>query len=217
VNPSGKLPLTYPDQSGYIGVPYYRKYSESYFPLYRFGHGLSYTTFSYSSIVLNSTNITQGDYLSIFVNVTNTGMVTGKETVLLYLSDCYASITPEVRMLKRFLKVELAPKQTAQISFTLSTDDMMFIGMDDKPILEAGDFIISLTPLNGTANFTVYLTPSVPPTTITTDPFVFQSESDLIMGAIIVILALLLVATIMLSMVYCNRHTVFSGYLRVGM
>jgi len=153
VNPSGKLPLTYPQFTGDIGVQYYKKYSDTTSPLYTFGDGLSYTTWQYSNLVLSNTQITLGSNIGASVTVRNSGSVAGKETVLLYLSDFYASITPEVKMLKRFQKVSLNPGQQTTVSFTLTPDDMSFIDLFNLPRIEPGVFGVSVGNLS--ANFTV--------------------------------------------------------------
>jgi len=143
VNPSGKLPLTYPQYTGDIGVSYYKKYTDTTSPLFTFGDGLSYTTFEYSNMTASSSTIQVGDKLEVSVTVTNTGSVGGKETVLLYLSDVYASITPEVKMLKYFDKQYFASQESKIMSFTLQPEDFSFIGRNNKPVIEPGEFIIS--------------------------------------------------------------------------
>lgn len=200
VNPSGRLPLVYPSLSGDVGVPYYHKYSAETSPLYNFGYGLSYTTFNYSNIQLNTTSITVGNTLGISINVTNTGNMRGKETILLYLSDLYASITPEVKMLKRFTKVELNPNEKILVSFTLTTDDMTFIGINNQPVLEAGDFVLQIGSSEATFNVYFQQQPST-----TDDPLVFQTEADFIAGVILVFIALGLV-TYTLWILYTNTN-----------
>ncbi|KAM9953761.1 hypothetical protein ACTFIW_007128 [Dictyostelium discoideum] len=154
VNPSGRLPLTYPGTTGDIGVPYYHKYSENGVttPLFQFGDGLSYTTFNYTNLACSnckpisgqSSNYTGvlGQSYTFTVTVTNNGNSQGKDSVLLYLSDLWAQVTPEVKMLRGFQKVDLMPGKSQQISFTLNAYEFSFIGVDNKITLESGQFII---------------------------------------------------------------------------
>jgi len=162
VNPSGKMPLTYPSATGDIGVPYYHKYSANGVtnPLFEFGHGLSYTIFNYTAISCNATlsaggNYTGqlGQYISVSVTITNTGSVQGKETALLYLSDLYAQVTPEVKMLRSFTKIDLAPNQSTTVQFVLNPFDFSFIGVDNKVTLESGQFVIMI----GTQQLNLFL------------------------------------------------------------
>ena len=152
VNPSGKLPFTYPKYVGDFTL-YDHKKSEKYEPQWPFGHGLSFTTFEYSNLKLGSTKISKSDSLKVSVNVRNTGKRAGKEIVQLYLQDVVATVTPSVRRLKRFTKVSLEPGQTKTVTFTLNPEDLSFIGRENKPVIEPGDFKIKIAEL--TADFTV--------------------------------------------------------------
>eukprot|EP01113_Clastostelium_recurvatum_P003274 TRINITY_DN11422_c0_g1_i2.p1 TRINITY_DN11422_c0_g1~~TRINITY_DN11422_c0_g1_i2.p1 ORF type:complete len:775 (-),score=174.09 TRINITY_DN11422_c0_g1_i2:15-2036(-) len=154
-NPSGRLPLTYPQFSGDVGVPYYHKFSEvdATQPLFEFGYGLSYTSFAYSALTVQPSTMRMSDTLSISVTVQNTGSVVGKESVLLFLTDLFASITPEVKMLKRFTKVSLAPGEKQLVQFSLVSSDLSFIGLQDTPVVEAGAFTLTVGSL--AANFTL--------------------------------------------------------------
>ena len=160
VNPSGKLPYTYPRYPnatiGYIHKPSEEQkkaegvynYEADYNPQYRFGDGLSYTTFSYSDLKINKTEIGAGEDLEISVKVTNTGNRKGKEVVELYTSDLYASkITPDVKRLRRFIKIELAPKESKTINFIISTDDLKYADNHGESILEPGEFKILIKDL----------------------------------------------------------------------
>jgi beta-glucosidase len=145
-NPDGKLPISYPRNTNGI-TPYDYKPIESfekntYNPLYPFGHGLSYTTFQTSGLKVEKGKIKKGENIKITVNVKNTGSIKGKETVLLYLNDVAALVTRPNKQLKAFKKIELDPGQTEQLSFTLTPDDLSFIGVDLKRIVEPGDFKI---------------------------------------------------------------------------
>jgi beta-glucosidase len=151
-NPSGKLPLTYPKYPG-VFQWYDHKVSETkggnkYDPQWAFGHGLSYTTFEYRGLRVDASEITPKDKLTVTVEVANTGARPGKEIVHLYLSDVVASITPPVKVLKRFQKVELLAKEMKVVRFELTWDDLAFIGLDYKPVVEPGEFRVQVGPLS---------------------------------------------------------------------
>jgi len=146
VNPSAKLPISYPRNTNDI-VPYDYKPIESfesnqYRPLYPFGHGLSYTTFETSGLRLSKEKIALGESIDVNVNVKNTGARTGKETLLVYLNDVAASVTRPNKQLKAFKKLELNPGQQENLHFTLTAQDMSFIGVDMKRIVEPGVFTV---------------------------------------------------------------------------
>ncbi|MEZ7515231.1 glycoside hydrolase family 3 N-terminal domain-containing protein [Flavobacterium frigidarium] len=158
VNPSGRLPYNYPRYPNSL-EKYNRKYTESisegeqnddakyeksYLPQYEFGTGLSYTTFKYSNIKIDKKEISSSDEITVTVEVTNSGFKEGKESVLLYLSDNVASITPEFKSLKRFEKVILAPSETKTITFTLTPQDLKFVNNDLKWISEKGTYTIQI-------------------------------------------------------------------------
>jgi len=159
VNPSGKLPYTYPRHPDAL-VNYYRKNLENgnsddsrgYHPLYEFGTGLSYTTFRYSNLKVDKPQLHPGGKLSVTVDVTNTGSREGMESVLLYSSEEYASITPDYKRLRAFQKVDLRPGETRTVTFTITPADLAFIGDDEKPVTEPGAFILSTGDL--TVRFT---------------------------------------------------------------
>lgn len=151
VNPSGKLPYAYPRYDGVI-EHYDHKYSEdvggkskdfdAYNPQWDFGFGLSYTSFEYSDITLSNTSITKDDELTVAVTVTNTGEVEGKEVVQLYLRDKIASISPARKKLKAFDKISLEAGESKTVEFTLSNADLQFVGLDNKWVSEAGEFVV---------------------------------------------------------------------------
>jgi len=139
-NPSGRFPITYPRYVNTFPNPYWHKYSQddSYNPQWPFGFGLSYTSFNYSNLKLSSSTLAPGQQLSVTVTVQNTGSMAGKETVLFYISDLYRIITPEVKILKGFKKVQLNPGQKVKVSFPLTVDDLTFYGVDNERTLEDG-------------------------------------------------------------------------------
>jgi beta-glucosidase len=150
-NPSGKLPYTYPRYSGTLSTYDHKLLDEaieivepySYYyefnPQYPFGHGLSYTTFAYSAITLSDTLLSE-DSLKISVNVTNTGKVEGQEVIELYSRDMFASITPCLKRLRRFEKVNIKPGETKKIDFMITKADLAFVNQELKLITEKGTF-----------------------------------------------------------------------------
>ncbi|MBU4446166.1 MAG: glycoside hydrolase family 3 C-terminal domain-containing protein [Candidatus Marinimicrobia bacterium] len=150
-NPCGKLPITYPGYTNSL-MCYDYKNSEiskinDYDAQFPFGYGLSYTKFEYSDLKLDKAEINESDELNVQVTVKNTGEITGKEVVQLYLSDLFASVTPSVKRLKRFSKILLEPGETKTVEFTLFKDDLSFIGRDNKPFVEPGEFEITIADL----------------------------------------------------------------------
>ncbi|MGZ5076099.1 MAG: fibronectin type III-like domain-contianing protein [Methylobacter sp.] len=122
-------------------------------PLYPFGHGLSYTTFETTGLKVAKDKIKIDENLNVSVNVKNTGPLKGKESVLLYINDVAASVTRPNKQLKAFKKIELNPGQSENIGFTLTPQDLSFIGVDLKRIVEPGDFKVMVG--NETVGFTV--------------------------------------------------------------
>lgn len=157
VNPSGRLPYTYPQFPNAL-FTYYHKPSESrsttegvynydadYNPQYVFGQGMSYTTFAYSPIKLSSEVLKANEKLTVSVEVTNTGKVAGKESVLLFSSDLVATlISPDAKRLRGFDKIELQPGETKTVTFQLSPQDLSFAQADGKIITEAGEFSLQI-------------------------------------------------------------------------
>lgn len=159
VNPSGKLPYTYPLYVNSL-VTYDHKPSEhqakmagmydyeSDFAIqYPFGFGLSYTTFEYSKLSLSDTVLTANGHLVISVDVKNTGELEGKEVVQLYSSDLFASITPDVRRLRGFEKINLSPGEQTTVSFSISPIDVSFINEQNKRVTESGVFELQVNDL----------------------------------------------------------------------
>jgi beta-glucosidase len=157
-NPSGKLTTTFPMNLGQIPLYYnhlntgrpmdpQNKYTSKYLdspndPVYPFGYGLSYTTFEYSDIRLNTTQLMGAETLKASVTLTNTGNVAGEEVVQLYIQDPVASISRPVKELKNFKKIMLQPGEKKEVSFEVTTNDLMFYNSDLKYDWEPGDFII---------------------------------------------------------------------------
>jgi beta-glucosidase len=156
VNPSGKLPFTYPrTPNGLINYDHKPFETENtafgnmaFKPQFAFGEGLSYTTFAYKDLRLDKQTISSNDELTVSVTVTNTGRRAGKESVLVYVSDLVASISPPNRRLRRFAKVNLEPNQSRTLTFKLRRDDLSFIGADNKPTLEPGEFEVKIGDLS---------------------------------------------------------------------
>jgi beta-glucosidase len=111
-----------------------------YLPLFPFGHGLSYTTFEYSNLRLDRTELPVGTSLTVSVKLANTGRVAADEVVQLYVRDPVASITRPVRELKGFRRVRLAPGEAVTVAFRLHSDDLAFYGRDNTLVTEPGEF-----------------------------------------------------------------------------
>jgi beta-glucosidase len=151
INPSGKLPFSYSKSMGDI-VMYDRKPTEEirevfndnvntgYLPLFPFGHGLSYTTFEYSDLKINTTQLRGSDKLTVTVMVKNTGNRDGKHTVELYTRDMYASITPNMKRLRGFKKINLKAGESQEVSFSIDKNDLAFVNAQLKTVTETGDF-----------------------------------------------------------------------------
>jgi beta-glucosidase len=151
VNPSGRLPFTYPRFANAL-VNYYRKNLENgnsddqmgYSPLYAFGTGLSYTTFTYSNLKADKTELTENGSIRVSVDVRNAGQRAGKESVLLYSAQWYASITPDTKRLRAFQKISLDPGAQQTVTFTITPGDLSFINDEGKRVTEPGDFTLSV-------------------------------------------------------------------------
>ncbi len=143
-NPNGKLPFTYPKFvngfTTYDHKPLENLNGNVFEPLYSFGHGLSYTEFTYSKIEVDKKELKPGSEMNVTVEVTNSGKYAGMETVELYIRDMFGSVTRPVKQLKRFTKILLQPGEKQKVEFSIGTDDLMFVGRDNKWILEEGDF-----------------------------------------------------------------------------
>jgi len=152
VNPSAKMPYTYPRHEAALTTYDYRvseemdkmegayDYNAVVSVQWPFGYGLSYTTFEYSNFQTDKSSFTTGDDLHFSIDVTNTGKYAGKEVVMLFSSDLVASLTPENRRLRAFKKVELQPGETQTVTLSIKSSDLAFVNSDGQWVLEQGDF-----------------------------------------------------------------------------
>jgi beta-glucosidase len=161
-NPSGKLPVTFPRSVGQIPLYYNHlptgrpfdgkgdaKFRSNYLdesndPLYPFGYGLSYTSFTYGDIQLSSANAKGESVITVTVTLTNSGKYDGEETVQLYIRDPVASISRPVKELKQFQKVLLKAGESMDVTFTIKTEDLRFYNYDLKYDWEPGEFEIMI-------------------------------------------------------------------------
>jgi beta-glucosidase len=155
VNPSGKLPFSWPRFAGTV-IPYDRAGSRetgpnaplsAYNPEWAFGHGLSYTTFVYSNLRLSSETARATDTVIVSVDVSNTGTRAGREVVQLYVRDRVASIAPPVQRLRGFEKVSLAPGESRTVSIRLPVSRLAFVGRDNRFVVEPGEFDVMVGSL----------------------------------------------------------------------
>ncbi|MCX8056201.1 MAG: glycoside hydrolase family 3 C-terminal domain-containing protein [Ignavibacteria bacterium] len=148
VNPSGKLPISYPKYPNAIVHYDYKPIENSgenkYDPLLPFGFGLSYTQFSYSNLKLNKTEMTEDDEIIVSVDVKNEGSIAGKEAVLMYVTDLYGQVSRPNKQLKGFEKIDLNPGETKTVQFKINKEHLSFIGLENKRIIEPGEFIVTI-------------------------------------------------------------------------
>ncbi len=163
VNPSGKLTTTFPQNIGQVPLFYnhkntgrplpegkwFQKFRSNYLdvsndPLYPFGYGLSYTSFSYGPIQLSSASLQGNQTLTASVTVTNTGNREGKEVVQLYIRDLVGTVTRPVKELKGFRKISLKPGESGTVSFNITPEDLKFYNYDLKYDWEPGEFVIMI-------------------------------------------------------------------------
>ncbi len=159
VNPSGKLPATFPQNVGQIPLYYsakntgrpladgawFEKFRSNYLDvtnesLYPFGYGLSYTTFNYSDIQLDKNTMGADDKLTATITLSNTGNYDGEEVVQLYIRDLVGSVTRPVKELKGFQKVFLKKGESRDIRFEITVDDLKFYNNELEFVAEPGDF-----------------------------------------------------------------------------
>ncbi|RYZ28136.1 MAG: beta-glucosidase [Chitinophagaceae bacterium] len=160
INPSGKLPITYPrysnDLTGYIHKPSEGSTNPQggeTAPQYPFGFGLSYTSFAYTNLTLNKASYSPDETATIKVTVRNTGNREGKETIQLFVSDSIASLTPDVKRLRGFEKINLKAGESKTVTFSLPLSQLAFVAPDLKRRLEEGDFKVQVG--SQSANFTI--------------------------------------------------------------
>jgi beta-glucosidase len=162
VNPSGRLPVTFPRVLGQIPLYYNHrntgrppdpnnKFTSKYIdvpvtPRYPFGYGLSYTTSAYSSLKLSAARARVSDTITATVTVTNSGSREGTEVVQLYVRDDVASVSRPVRELKAFRRVTLKPGESRAVDLHIALRDLWFIGLDMKPVVEPGTFRVYVGP-----------------------------------------------------------------------
>jgi beta-glucosidase len=168
VNPSGKLTTTWPQNIGQVPMfynhkntgrplgdgPWFQKFRSNYLdvsndPVYPFGYGLSYTTFSYSDLNLSSTALKGNQTLSASVKVTNNGKYDGSEVVQLYIRDLVGSVTRPVQELKGFQKILLKAGESKTVTFSITPNDLKFYNYDLKYDWEPGEFEIMTGPNSG--------------------------------------------------------------------
>jgi beta-glucosidase len=162
VNPSGRLPVTFPRVLGQVPLYYNHrntgrppepnnKFSSKYIdvpvtPRYPFGFGLSYTTFAYSNLKLSAARARVSDTITATVTVTNNGSREGVEVVQLYVRDEVASVSRPVRELKAFRRVALRPAESRTVELQMAVRDLWFYGLDMKPVVEPGTFRVYVGP-----------------------------------------------------------------------
>lgn len=146
-NPAGRLPMTFPRSAAQLPLTYnfktsgrrYEYADMEFYPLYRFGYGLSYTTFEYSD--LNIRTLDNGN-VEVTAKVTNTGKRAGDEVAQLYVTDMYASVKTRVMELKGFDRVTLQPGESTTVKFTLTPYDLSLLNVDMDRVVEPGEFKI---------------------------------------------------------------------------
>ena len=163
VNPSGKLTTTWPQNVGQVPLYYnhkstgrplaegkwFQKFRSNYLdvsndPVYPFGYGLSYSSFTYGELKLSSTSLKGNQTLSASIPVTNSGSRDGKEVVQLYIRDVVGSITRPVKELKGFQKISLKAGETKTVTFSINPNDLKFYNSNLKYDWEPGDFVIMI-------------------------------------------------------------------------
>lgn len=147
-NPNGKLPYSYPRTPNGL-ITYDHKLFEtentsygntSFSPQFEFGSGLSYTTFGYSNLQVTPNTARTSGQVRVSFTVTNKGQRADKEAVIVYVRELVASLSPPGKRVRRFAKISLEPGQSRVLTFTLRPDDLSFIGIANKPVIEAGEF-----------------------------------------------------------------------------
>ncbi len=149
INPGGKLPITIPRSVGHLPAFYNYKPSarrgylfDDATPLYHFGFGLSYTSFSIENPRLSKKKIKRDGSTRLLVDVKNTGRRAGSEVVQMYIRDLFSSVTRPVKELKGFKKVFLKPGESTTVALDITTESLSFYDIKMDYVVEAGDFEI---------------------------------------------------------------------------
>ena len=199
VAPGGKLPVSFPRATGQ--VPFYMGHNNTgrpadpdlekdtarymdlpITPLYAFGHGLSYAEFSYDGLTQSAQTVGQGGTVEIGVTVTNDGDMTADEVVQLYVRDPLALISRPVQELRGFERVTLEPGESAEVTFTLSPDQLAYVGPDGEWMVEAGEISFMIGSASddiraeGSFEITEGYAASIPATAIPTAVTVSMNE-----------------------------------------
>ncbi|QOD60223.1 beta-glucosidase BglX [Polaribacter haliotis] len=165
VNPTGKLPVSFPYHQGQVPIFYnYKRTSHSFNagtgnnrystthrdiqtePLYPFGYGLSYTNYKYKNIRLDKKLMSINDSVKVSIDITNTGDRNGEEIIQLYIFDKFCSVMRPFKELKDFKKVAFKSKETKTIDFYVTKEKLQFIGINNKETIEKGDFEVMIGP-----------------------------------------------------------------------
>ena len=162
-NFSAKMPYTYPREINSLANYDYKmseevgtmqgayNYDAKVSLLWPFGYGLSYTNFEYYNLKVDRSTFTADDILTVSVDVKNTGPMAGKEAVLLYSSDLVASVIPDNKRLRDFTKIELEPRESRTVTFSIPARDLAFVSADGSQwMLEEGDFVLKAGRLSVT-------------------------------------------------------------------
>ena len=164
MNPSGHLTYSFPQSAGHLPVYYnhlpsdkgfykrpgsYRQSGRDYVfsspePLWAFGHGLSYTTFSFDKMRCDKNGYVLGDTIEVKVQIRNTGLRMGKEVVQLYIRDLVSSVVTPVKQLKAFVKPELKPGEQKEVTLQVPVSELCLIDNEGNPFLESGEFEIQV-------------------------------------------------------------------------
>jgi len=150
VNPSGKLPMTWPKDVSQLPLYYnhlpsgrpYQYIDGTFEPRFAFGHGLSFTTFEYSNLKFEPAQIARGQKTNVSVAVKNIGKTAGDEVVQLYVRDVVSSVARPVKQLQGFKRISLEPGQEQVVTFTLGQQELSLIDKNFKRVIESGEFEI---------------------------------------------------------------------------